>query len=114
MRLAMKLKSLLVLLAILLLISSTAFSQAVNGSLLGSISDASGARVPNATVVITETNTGISRTATTNESGNYTFPDVPPGMYSVSVELTGFKKMTRSEVPVLVNSSVRIDLTLQP
>ena len=97
-----------------LLSAALAFAQAVNGTLLGTINDSSGAAVPGAKVVITETNTGVSRTATTNQSGNYTFPDLPPGTYTVSVEQPGFKKTSRAGVDVLVNSAVRVDLTLQP
>lgn len=59
-------------------------------------------------------NTGVSRTTTTNESGNYTFPDLPPGVYRVDTEMTGFKKVSRANVTVLVNSTVRTDLTLEP
>ena len=100
--------------AILLLLTSSAFSQAVNGTLLGTITDASGAAVPAAKVTITETNTGVSRSSQTNESGNYVFPDVPPGTYTVVVELQGFKKSSRPGVELTINSSPRVDLVLQP
>ena len=63
---------------------------------------------------ITETNTGVSRTANTNESGNYSFPNLPPGTYSVTAEMTGFKKVTRGGVDVLVDTTTRVDLSLQP
>jgi len=62
----------------------TAYSQAVNGTLLGSVTDSSGAVVVNAKVTITEQNTNISHAAVTNESGNYSFGDLPPGRYSVA------------------------------
>ncbi len=88
--------------------------QAVNGTLLGTVTDASGAVVPNAKVVATEVNTNISRTTQTNESGNYVFSDVTPGKYSVSAEQQGFKKAVRADVDVLVNSTIRVDLSLQP
>src|SRR5256885_15359865 len=55
------------------------YGQAVNGTLLGTITDATGAIVPNAKVTITETNTGISRSAETNRAGFYTFPNLDPG-----------------------------------
>jgi hypothetical protein len=61
-----------------------------------------------------ETNTGVSRNTTTNESGNYLFPNLPPGGYSVTVEQAGFKKVTRTGVDVQVNTSPRVDLVLQP
>src|SRR5689334_8817772 len=88
--------------ALLLVTAGLVYSQAVNGSLLGAITDASGAAVPNAKVTATETNTGISRTAQTNESGNYTFSDLPPGTYTVAVEQAGFKRASRAGVDVVV------------
>ena len=88
-------------------------AQAVNATVLGTVSDSSGAAVANAKVTITETNTNISRTAQTNESGNYVFPDLPPGTYRVIAELTGFKRASRSGVDVVVNTTSRIDLDLQ-
>src|SRR5207249_2180187 len=93
---------------------SSAFSQAVSGSLVGSITDASGGVIANAQVTMTETNTGLSRATKTGEAGNYVFADVPQGTYSVSVEVTGFKKAVRAGVDVLVNTTMRVDLTLQP
>ncbi len=67
--------------ALAVLFVATAYSQAVNGTLLGTVTDSSGATIGNAKVTITETNTGIIHSATTNESGNYSFPDLPPGKY---------------------------------
>src|SRR5437867_12854618 len=71
------------LLLLALLSAGLAFSQAVNGSLVGTITDASGAVVPNANVSMTETNTGVSRSTATGEAGNYVFANVPPGTYTV-------------------------------
>ena len=100
--------------ALLLLCAGYVYSQAVNATLLGTVTDSSGAVAPNAKVVATEDNTGVSRSTQTNESGNYTFPDMPPGQYSVSVELQGFKKDTRRNISLIVNSSTRVDVVLQP
>src|SRR5438093_8858280 len=100
-----RLRSSCVLLSLALISAGLGFSQAVNGSLLGAITDASGAAVPNAQVVMTETNTGVSRNTKTGDAGNYVFADVPQGTYSVSVELAGFKKAVRSGVDVLVNTT---------
>jgi hypothetical protein len=91
-----------------------AFSQAVNATLLGTVTDVSGAVVASAKVTITETNTAVSRTAETNGSGNYAFPDLPPGQYTVSVEMPGFKKEAKTNIDLLVNTSTRVDLQLQP
>ena len=102
------------LLVLSVLMVSFSYGQAVNGSLLGTITDISGATVPKAKVTLTDENTGISRTTTTNESGNYNFADVPPGTYTVTAEMTGFKRATRPAVDVVVNTSVRVDMSLQP
>src|SRR2546426_443972 len=90
------------------------FSQAVNATLLGTVTDIGGGVVAGAKVTITETNTGVSHSNPTNESGNYTFPDIPPGVYAVSVEHSGFKKETLGGITVVVNSTARVDVQLQP
>ncbi|MBL8226946.1 MAG: TonB-dependent receptor [Bryobacterales bacterium] len=101
-------------LLILLFSAQFAFSQAVNGTLVGTVSDSSGALVANAKVTLVATQTGISQTAQTNQSGNYSFPNLQPGLYRVEVEITGFRKAIRDQIDVLVNSTARADLTLQP
>src|SRR5258708_2095343 len=101
-------------LCVLLFSSPSALGQAVNATLLGTVTDSSAAAVANVKVTITETNTGISRTSQTNESGNYVFPDLPPGTYAVTAELSGFKRASRVAIDVIVNTSQRVDLLLQP
>ena len=88
-------------------------AQAVNATVLGTVADSTGAPVANVKVTVTETNTNISRTTQTNESGNYVFPDLPPGTYRVTAEMTGFKRASRAGVDVVVNTTSRIDLDLQ-
>lgn len=94
--------------------SASAAGQAVNGTLLGAITDSSGAAVAGATVTIRETNTSVVRDTLTNESGNYTFPTLTPGTYDVTVEKVGFRKAIRQTVEVLVNTTVRVDLQIAP
>lgn len=93
---------------------SRVLGQAVNATLLGTVTDSSGAAVANAKVTLTETRTGISRASQTNESGNYVFPDLPPGTYTVVAEQSGFKKASRAAIDVIVNTTGRVDLVLQP
>lgn len=83
------------LLALMAVSCLMAYSQAVSGTVLGTVTDASGAVVPNAKVTVTEVNTGIVHNAQTNGSGNYAFPDLPGGNYSATIESPGFKKETR-------------------
>jgi len=95
-------------------ISAPASGQAVNATLVGTITDQSRAVVAGAKITIQEMKTGVSRMSVTNDSGNYEFPDIPPGVYQVVVEQPGFKKETRPDVEVTVNSTVRVDLRLDP
>jgi hypothetical protein len=97
-----------------LLSFSSLFAQAVNGTLVGSVSDASGGLVANAKVTLTATQTGISQTAQSNQSGNFSFPNLQPGVYRIEVELAGFRKTVREGIDVLVNSTARADMILQP
>jgi hypothetical protein len=101
-------------LLLLCLFSGLVFGQAVEGMLLGTVKDSSGGVIPNAKVVITEVNTGVSRTTQTNASGNYVFPSLDPGLYQVAVESAGFSKAIKDRVQVLVNTSVRADVELKP
>ena len=97
----------------MLAIPSTVGAQAVTGTLLGNVTDASGAGVPGATVVATETQTNSSRTAITNDAGNYIFSSLRNGTYSVEAELQGFRKVVRQNVRVDVNTTMRVDLKLE-
>jgi hypothetical protein len=100
--------------AMLLLVHARgASAQAIKGELLGNIVDAAGLALPGVTVTITEVNTNISYTKTTNESGYYTFPSLKDGTYKVVAELTGFKKTVRDGVIVDVNTTVRVDLKME-
>jgi len=102
------------ILLLCLVTTSSGLSQAVNATLLGTVTDLSGGVVANAKVTIAETNTGISHSRQTNESGNYTFPDLPPGLYTVFAEMQGFKKEVRAGVDLVVDSTTRVDVRLQP
>src|SRR3569833_429423 len=100
--------------SLLTILSQVATGQAVNGTLLGTVTDATGAAVPSAKVVIKETSTSLSHESLTNGSGNYAFPDLPPGAYTVSAELAGFKRASQEIVQLLSNSTIRVDITMQP
>src|SRR5215475_602571 len=103
----------IVVVVLALLVPSAVLAQAVKGSLVGNISDASNLAIPGATVTITEVNTNISYNTTTNESGYYVFSNLKDGTYRVVGELTGFKKTIRDGVDVPVNATVRVDLKME-
>ena len=87
-------------------------AQATRGTLLGTVTDQSGAAIPGATVTATETRTNVLARHVTNETGHYMFPNMADGIYKVKAELQGFKTVVRESVRVTVNSTIRVDLTL--
>ena len=99
--------------AALTLADGCLFAQAVTGSLVGTVSDSTGAVAPNAKVTLTEMQTGISRVTNSNQSVNYSFTNLSAGPYRVEVELAGFRKAVRNGNDILVNSTVRADIELQ-
>jgi len=101
-----------ILTLLLLSLTPSLFGQAVNATLLGTITDTTGATVAGARVTATETATGLIHESVTNDSGNFTFPDLPPGTYSVTAEAKGFKKEIHQNITLLTNSSTRVDVSM--
>jgi len=89
------------------------FAQAVTGTLLGNITDPSGAGVPGVTVTATEADTNVGRTAVTTEAGRYIFSSLLNGRYTVTAELQGFKKVVHQNIKVDVNTTIRQDIVLE-
>src|SRR5271154_6640838 len=89
-------------------------AQTFRGTILGSVSDSSGASVPGATVTIKNLDTGLTRTVSTSDDGSYSAPELPIGNYSVTVEKAGFKEGVVTGVRVEVSTDRRADFTLQP
>src|SRR4051812_19694435 len=79
-------------------IATAVCAQAITGTILGSVTDSSGAVLPGMTVTAINIGTNQTRTTITNESGNYSLPSLQIGTYRVEVELPGFKKEIRSGV----------------
>ncbi len=90
------------------------FGQAITGTLVGTVTDSSGGVVPDAPVKIEETRTGIIRTVQTNQSGAFVAPSLDGGVYRITIEMPGFRKLQRDNVELLVNTTIRTDLELQP
>jgi hypothetical protein len=101
------------ILAIALLAAPAIFAQADKGTILGTVLDGSGAPAGDTSVRVTEVNTNIVHEARTNDTGNYSFPLLDPGNYTVEAEHSGFKRESRKEVRLEANSTVRIDFSLQ-
>src|SRR2546428_1638017 len=85
---------------------AAAFAQAEIGgaTLNGTITDATAAAIPGAKVTATNHDTGLSRTTTTNEAGQYTFPTLPVGTYDLSAENEGFKVSKRTGIVLTVGA----------
>jgi outer membrane receptor protein involved in Fe transport len=96
-----------------LMVHSPVSSQVVTATLTGSITDPSGASVPNATVKVTEQSTSVVRSTTTSIDGVYNVPYLNPGIYRVEVDATGFKKYSQN-VTLNVSTTARLDATLTP
>ncbi|HEY3837515.1 MAG TPA: carboxypeptidase regulatory-like domain-containing protein, partial [Bryobacteraceae bacterium] len=107
------LRRIFVSLSLALLCCSAAFCQAVNGTIVGTVTDSTGAVIAGAKITLTEVNTKIVHTATTNASGDYSYPDLPPGTYDVSAEMSGFKRQVKTGTILEANNSPRVDLKLE-
>ncbi len=94
------------------LLSAPAPGQTTTGSIFGTVQDQSGQFVANATVTLTDVQTGIAHTAETNASGNYVFPSVRPGEYKVETVATGFGAQTTSGLHVDANQNAQASFTL--
>src|SRR3984957_3635024 len=99
-------------LAFLAFFPCNALAQAVYGSIYGTVNDATGALIPNAKIVITDTAKGTQVTATANESGEFRVDHLIPDVYSVSVDNPGFKKYEQNNLQVFADSSVKVDIVL--
>jgi hypothetical protein len=88
-------------------------AQDFRGAVEGRITDDQGAAVPGVTVTVTNVETNIPSTGTSNDNGNYAVPFLTPGVYKVVVELTGFKKVERDQVQVRVGDRLALDFKLE-
>ena len=94
--------------------AGAAVAQESRGSIAGLIVDSSGGALPGVTVTIRNNGTNALVTQTTNETGQYTAVLLPPGTYTVTVELSGFQKREYPNVQVHVGERVQLDATLPP
>src|SRR5438132_2688692 len=98
--------------AILLFVSVLA-AQGVRATIVGRVTDDSGAVVPGANITITNTGTNESRSVTVNDSGEYAIPQLAPGQYTLTAEYTGFNKVVRSGIALETNQQARFDVVLK-
>ena len=98
--------------ALLLAMMATGFAQTYTATVTGTVTDQQGAAVANAKVTAANQGTRLDYTATTSDSGVYTIPFLPVGVYVITVEAAGFKKVVSNEVKLEVNQTARINLSL--
>src|ERR1039458_504257 len=84
------------------------------GTILGTVTDSSGAIIPNVKVTVTNTQTNVAFRTTTSSAGDYYAPSLEPGTYSVSAESKGFQKSITTGFVLAVDQKVRVDLALKP
>lgn len=88
-------------------------AQSFRGTIVGTVKDPSGAVLPGVDVTVTNAGTRVARAVVTNEAGDYAVPLLPPGTYSVTAALSGFKTEVRSGITLQVDQVARVDMTLQ-
>jgi hypothetical protein len=97
---------------LMVLVSSVGFGQDISAKITGTVTDASGAVVANATVVATEKSRGIVYPTHTNTAGVYYLSPLPIGDYVLKVTATGFSSSERSEISLAMNQTARVDVAL--
>ncbi len=96
------------------LIPAPVGAQVLYGSVVGTVTDPQGYRVPGASIVITNTANGLQRNTTTNTQGDYSIVNVQPGTYDVRISMgTNFKAFERKGVPLRQGEIARVDTQLQ-
>jgi hypothetical protein len=99
--------------AVLIALPLPALSQVAGARLEGMVYDSSHAAIPGVTVTATNEGTNISITTAANDSGHYVFVNLPPGTYTLTSELRGFKRCTQKGIILQVGAAVTINITLE-
>ena len=84
------------------------------GTIVGLVTDQTGGAIAGATVTVTDTQRGVTRTLTADAAGQYSAPNLTPGIYKVRAEFKGFQAIQRENVLIQVGTEVRVDLTMSP
>ncbi|MGA2256464.1 MAG: carboxypeptidase-like regulatory domain-containing protein, partial [Thermoguttaceae bacterium] len=101
-----------IVLMVLLLVSISALAQEYRATLTGRVTDSAGAVIPKATVTVTSEETGAISKTLSGPAGYYTVPFLPPGLYEISVDVTGFKPYLHKGVELLTQQTVTEDVAL--
>jgi hypothetical protein len=106
-------RSLVSVIACLLLAGGIAVGQAARGTITGTVADPAGAVIPGASIEAKNSETGALYKVGSTSTGNYTLGDLPSGAYELSVSVPGFKKFVRSGITVMAAQILRIDIRLE-
>jgi outer membrane receptor protein involved in Fe transport len=104
----------LLVLSVMLFASHPALAQTFRGTMLGTVTDISGAAIAGATVTINDTDTGLVRTTETAVDGSYVMPELPVGNYKVTIEKKGFEKSVTDGIRVDIAMQRTVNATLKP
>lgn len=102
------------ILALIFAVSPFASAQVSTATAFGDVTDSTGAEIPGATLVFTQTQTNFTRTTTTNGQGQYRAPFLPVGPYTVRVSAKGFQEVLRSGIVLTVTQQAALSFTLKP
>jgi hypothetical protein len=94
-------------------VTLSTFAQSPTGTIVGTVTDSTGAALPNANVTIRDVSTGTTRTTVSSQAGAYEFAALHPSTYEVAVEATGFHKAVQSNITLAVGDVIRADIKMQ-
>jgi hypothetical protein len=103
----------LVISSVVCVCALAAFGQTDRGTITGAVADPAGAVVANAPIELKNVQTGAGYQAASTDTGNYTLPQLPVGVYELTVTVPGFKKFVRQNITVQATQTVRVDVTLE-
>jgi hypothetical protein len=98
--------------ALVLVMATTGFAQTNTGQIAGVVRDAQGGALPGATVTIEHLESGSRDSRVADGEGRYLFPSLRVGSYTITVELTGFRRLVRSGVTLQLGQAITLDVEL--
>src|ERR1700684_3683801 len=108
-----QLKTACLTLVVCLSLPTLLLAQGTGGRILGRIADPTGAVLSGVKVTATNEATGVSHNALSNDNGDFVFPDLPVGTYTLSFDLKGFKNSVRHSITLDVNQVITLNMTMQ-
>src|SRR4029079_18699579 len=95
------------------LLRASRAAKAVTGTILGTVTDSTGAVMPGTTVTLKNSNTGLTRVVIADTNGEYTEQSLPTGKFTVTAELSGFKTITTQNIDLGVDQHIRVNVRLE-